>query len=232
MVADSGAGGILRWLQPPSRTVPMTSWRAPSKWRGGPTTLIVLALGLYLFGTGEALLVEATLGVSPWTVLAEGISSKTGWGVGVSTLAISIVVLLGWIPLREKPGLGTVANAIIIATALGVGVLFIPSPDSLAVRLLMVLAGIAVVGIGSGMYLTVGMGPGPRDGLMTGIHHRTGQPVSLVRAGIELVALGIGWLLGGTVGVGTVLWAFLIGPAVGYGLSLVLAISRRIERTS
>ena len=180
----------------------------------------MLVVGLWLFGTGEAVLVAARLGVSPWTVLAQGISSRLPISIGLATLLTSVLVLLLWIPLRERPGLGTIANAIVIAVALQAGVLLLPQPGNEVVRLLMVLAGIGLIGVGSGLYLTTNLGPGPRDGWMTGIHVRTGWPITGIRLGIEATVLVIGWLLGGTVGIGTVLFALLVGPAVGYGLRL------------
>ncbi len=181
----------------------------------------MLVTGLWLFGTGEAMLVDAALGNAPWTVFAQGISVRTGMAIGLATFLTSVVVLLMWIPLRERPGLGTVANAVIIALALQVMIGVLPTPESPGWRLAQVIGGIALVGIGSGLYLTTNLGPGPRDGLMTGIHERTGIAVTPVRLTIEIVVLGAGWVLGGTVGVGTVLFALLIGPSVGYGLRLV-----------
>ncbi len=206
--------------------MPITRWRARSRWRTGPTTLGVLCAGLWLFGTGEALLVASTLGVSPWTVLAEGLSVRLPLSIGAATLVISAVVLLLWIPLKERPGLGTISNAIVIALALQVMVQVLPEPEALIPRVAFVLLGIACIGLGSGLYLTTNLGPGPRDGWMTGIHLRFGRPISAVRLGIEAVVLVIGWLLGGTVGIGTVLFAVLIGPSVGYGLRLVGRVGR------
>lgn len=203
----------------PARTVPVTRWRARSRWRAGPVTLVVLVVGLWLFGAGEALLVDARLGVSPWTVLAQGVSTQASMGIGAATFAVSLVVLLLWLPLRERPGLGTLANAVVIAVSLGVTVRLLPTPSGLGWRSAEVMAGIALIGLGSGLYLTTGLGPGPRDGWMTGLHHRTGAPVTAVRLGIEVTVLGVGWLLGGTVGVGTVAFALLIGPSVGFGLA-------------
>lgn len=206
----------------PSRTIPITRWRSEgSRWRTRPGTFIVLILGLWLFGTGEAMLVDAALGNAPWTVFAQGISVRTGISIGLATFFISICVLLMWIPLRERPGLGTIANAVVIATALQVMITVLPTPQGWAWRLAQVIVGIAIVGLGSGLYLTTNLGPGPRDGLMTGIHQRSGIAVTPVRLGIEVVVLAVGWLLGGTVGVGTILFAVLIGPSVGYGLRLV-----------
>jgi uncharacterized membrane protein YczE len=192
-------------------------------------TFALLVLGLWLFGTGEAMLVTATIGNGPWTVLAQGLTVRLPLTIGVATFLVSVVVLLLWIPLRERPGLGTIMNAIVIALALQVMVGVLPemtgdSVLSLVARVLMALMGIALIGLGSGIYLTTGLGPGPRDGWMTGIHQRTGWPVSAVRLGIEATVLIAGWLLGGTVGVGTVLFALLIGPAVGYGLRLAAAL--------
>lgn len=217
--------GILGWLRP-SRTVPVTRWRAASRWRPSPGGLLALLLGLYLFGTGEALIVQAGMGVSPWTVLAQGLSTRLPLSLGMATFLVSVVVLLLWIPLRERPGLGTVANAVVIAVALEAGVTVIPAASSPAAEVALVLLGIGAVGLGSGLYLTTNLGPGPRDGWMTGIHWRTGWPVGRVRLGIELGVLTAGWFLGGTVGLGTVGFALLIGPAVAQGLALAGAVGR------
>jgi len=174
-----------------------------------------------LFGTGEALLVVAELGNGPWTVLAEGLTMWTPLTIGSATFVISCLVLLLWIPLRERPGLGTIANAIVIAAALQVGVWFLPHPDAMWLRVLFVLIGIAAIGLGSGLYLTTNLGPGPRDGWMTGIHTKFDIPVARVRLAIEITVLVLGFLLGGTVGLGTVIFALLIGPSVGWGLRLM-----------
>jgi len=216
---------ILSWLKP-ARTVPVTRWRASSRWRAKPSTLGILVLGLYLFGTGDALLVVSGLGVSPWTVLAQGLGDQLGISIGLATFIVSAVVLLLWIPLRERPGLGTISNAVVIAIALQVGVTFLPRPTNVFIQFAFVIVGILIIGLGSGLYLTTRMGPGPRDGWMTGIHLRTGWPVSAVRLGIEVVVLAAGWMLGGTVGIGTVMFAILIGPSVGYGLMLAGAVGR------
>lgn len=216
---------ILSWLKP-ARTIPVTRWRASSRWRAQPPTLAILVLGLYLFGTGDAMLVVSGLGVSPWTVLGQGLGDRLGISIGLATFIVSAAVLLLWIPLREVPGLGTIANAIVIAIALQVGVTFLPDPTNVVMQFAFVLLGIGLIGFGSGLYLTTRLGPGPRDGWMTGIHLRTGWPVSAVRLCIEVVVLAAGWLLGGTVGIGTVMFAILIGPSVGYGLMLTGAIGR------
>lgn len=205
----------------PSRSIPVTPWRSESRWKARPSTLTVLVAGLWLFGTGEALLVVAELGNGPWTVLAQGVSSRTSLSIGLATFVISLAVLALWIPLRERPGLGTIANALVIAAALQVGVLFLPHPDPTWLKLVFVFAGVALIGLGSGLYLTTNLGPGPRDGWMTGIHEKFGIPVARVRLGIEVTVLVLGWLLGGTVGLGTVVFALLIGPSVGWGLRLM-----------
>jgi uncharacterized protein len=212
------------WLRP-AKTVPVTRWRSERRWTRNPGTIAILILGLWLFGTGEALVVVSDLGNGPWTVMAQGLSLRTGLSIGWTTFIISVSVLLLWIPLREKPGLGTIANAVVIALALQVGVTFLPHPENVALQLFTVIAGIALIGLGSGLYLTTNLGPGPRDGWMTGVHRKTGWPIYGVRLGIEVIVVIIGWLLGGTVGIGTVLFALLIGPSVGYGLMAVGALA-------
>jgi uncharacterized membrane protein YczE len=185
-----------------------------SRWRATPRQLAILIAGLWLFGAGEALLVESRLGNSPWTVLAEGAGEQTGIGVGAATVAISFIVLALWIPLRERPGLGTIANAIVIGISIGVTVELVPRLDDLPLRVAEVAAGIGVVAIGSGLYLMTRLGAGPRDGLMLGIHRRTGLSVRLVRTVIESSATALGFALGGKVGLGTLAFALLIGPGV------------------
>jgi len=189
-----------------------------SQWRPSPRVLVQLVTGLWVFGTGEALLVASALGNSPWTVLAEGVSVVSPLSIGVATIVISGLVLLGWIPLRVRPGLGTVLNAVLIGLAIDVMLPVVPEPEHLGWRLAEAITAITAVGIGSGLYLSAALGPGPRDGWMTGLHRRFGWPVWRVRTGIEAGALALGWLLGGTVGVGTLLFAALVGPAVATGL--------------
>ncbi len=172
------------------------------------------------------MLVNAGIGVSPWTVFAEGLSLRTTLPIGATTLMTSLIVLALWIPLRERPGLGTIANAVVIALALQVMIEVVPTPTAFGWQMALVLAGIASIGLGSGLYLTTNLGPGPRDGLMTGLHERTGIAVTPVRLSIEVLVLGAGWLLGGTVGLGTVMFALLIGPSVGYGLRVVGRVAR------
>ncbi len=211
-----------------ARSVPRTPWSASgSRWRARPSTLAVLVFGLWVFGTGEALMVDAGIGVSPWTVLAQGIGQQTGWSIGVSTFLVSVVVLAAWLPLRERPGLGTLANAVVVAIAIDAMRPVLPDPGSVVPQLLQVLAGITFIGVGSGLYLTANLGPGPRDGLMTGLNRAYGVPVGRVRLVIELSALALGWALGGTVGVGTVLFAVLVGYAVALGLAAAAAVAAR-----
>ena len=185
-----------------------------SLWRPTPAQLARLLPGLWIFGTGEACLVHARLGNSPWTVLAEGVSKHTALAIGGATIVISFLVLLLWIPLRQRPGLGTVMNALVIGWAIDVMLPVLPGPGPYVARLAFVGVGIALVGIGSGLYLTARLGPGPRDGLMTGLHFRTGRSLRLIRTLIEGSALALGFALGGRVGIGTVAFALLVGPAV------------------
>jgi len=190
-----------------------------SRWRPTPGRLVQVCFGLTLFGIGEGLVVASELGNSPWSVFAEGLSVQTPLSIGAATLVTSIVVLLAWIPLGERRlGLGTVLNALIISVMIDVTLWVLPHLDVIGVRWVALFGGIALVGIGSGFYLTAELGPGPRDGLMTGIHARTGWPIFAVRTGIEATAVAIGWVLGGTVGAGSLLFALLVGPAVAGAL--------------
>ncbi len=194
-----------------------------SGWRASPAQLGRLLLGLWLFGTGEGLLILAELGNSPWTVFAAGISEQTGLAIGTATIAVSFGVLLLWIPLRERPGLGTIANAIVIGLAIDATGALMSPPGALGARWALLLGGIGLVGVGSGLYINAALGRGPRDGLMTGLHLRTGRPIALVRALIEITALVIGVALGGLAGIGTIAFALLVGPAVALALRLLPA---------
>ena len=198
----------------PHRSIPITPWTAPSRWALSPLRFLVLFAGLTMFGVGEAFLLQSGIGNSPWTVLAEGLSLHLPIPIGGSTALISCVVLLLWIPLREHPGFGTILNIIVIAGALQVGVAIIPHQDNYLIGLIFALIGIAAIGIGSGIYITCGLGPGPRDGLMTALHHRTGVRVGRVRMAIETSVVLLGALLGGNVGLGTVIFAVFIGQSV------------------
>jgi uncharacterized membrane protein YczE len=188
--------------------------------------------GLWLFGTGEACLVHSRLGNSPWTVLAEGVSKHTPLAIGTATILISGLVMLAWIPLHQRPGIGTIANAVLIGVAIDVMLPLLPGPGGIVERYAFVAVGIALVGIGSGLYLTAHLGPGPRDGLMTGIHYRTGMSLRLVRTILEGSALVVGWLLGGRVGVGTVAFAVLVGPAVQAAVRALGGLRPHVARTT
>jgi uncharacterized membrane protein YczE len=180
--------------------------------------------GLWLFATGEALLVASTIGNSPWAVLAQGIDVHTRLTIGAATFLVSAVILLLWIPLRERVGAGTILNAIVISVGMDVMLQVLPTPDAFAVQLAQVVGGVLILAVGSALYLTANLGPGPRDGLMTGLHRRLGWRIAVVRTGLEVSALSVGWLLGGRVGIGTVIFALGVGPALG----LVLAGLRRV----
>ncbi|MFL5846608.1 MAG: YczE/YyaS/YitT family protein [Solirubrobacteraceae bacterium] len=203
-----------------ARSVPATPWSARSRWRARPSTIAVLLLGLWLFGTGEALLIEAGIGNSPWTVFAEGLGDQVGISIGAATFATSLAILLSWPLLHERPGLGTLANAVVVAVAIDVMRPVMPRPGPLGLEVVQVLAGIGAIGIGSGLYLTCNLGPGARDGLMTALHRILDQPVARIRMAIEVTAVAAGWALGGTVGAGTIMFALLIGWAVSMGLAL------------
>jgi hypothetical protein len=216
---------LLQMLRP-SRTIPITPWRADSTWSIGSGNkhiqrIFILIFGLFIFGIGDSLLIITGLGNAPWSVLAQGISLNSPLSIGEATFFISLTVLALWIPLRQKPGFGTLANIIVIAAAIEIGLAFIPEVNNLALKYFYIFFGIALVGVGSALYITCGLGTGPRDGLMTGLHYKTGIRVGRVRLGIELIALIIGALLGGTVGIGTALFALLIGQSVAISLGVV-----------
>jgi len=206
----------------PAKKVPMTWWSAADAMTLRPkvSTLVILIAGLWIFGTGDAVLIAAGIGNAPWTVLAEGISLKIGWSIGQTTFLVSVLVLGFWIPLREKPGVGTILNAILIAAAIEYMLPYLPTPVTLTGGIVQVVIGVILVGIGSGLYLTANLGPGPRDGTMTGLQRITGVPIGRVRGGIEITVLLIGWALGGTFWIGTFIFAFLIGPVVAICLNI------------
>ena len=210
----------------PSKTIPSTSWRADTTWGllNGKQSLqrfLILIFGLTLFGIGEAFLVITSLGNSPWVVLSEGISLNSNLNIGQATFFVSLMVLFFWIPLKQKPGFGTLANIVVISASIELGLLIIPEVNNIVLKFFYVLFGILLVGIGSALYITCGLGTGPRDGLMTGLHYRTGVRVGRVRLGIEVVALTTGALLGGSLGVGTALFALLIGQSVAISLGVL-----------
>jgi hypothetical protein len=213
--------GTLSFLRP-AKKVPTAWWSAEDPMTTKPkmSTLTILILGEWIFGTGDAILIAADIGNTPWTVLAEGIAVNIDWSIGQATFLVSVAVLFLWIPLKEKPGIGTILNAIIIAGAIEVMVPLLPTPESFAIALLQVSLGIILIGIGSGMYLTANLGPGPRDGWMTGIQRVSGVPIGRVRISLEIGVLILGWYLGGTFWVGTILFAITIGPVVAICLSI------------
>ena len=217
---------FLEFLRP-HKTVPQTPWTAKSRWELSPLRVSVLFFGLFIFGLGDSLLIQSEIGNAPWSVLAQGISNRLDITMGWSTFAISSLVLLLWIPLKEKPGFGTLSNIALIAAAIQVGITIFPTPDSYLVGIIYCLIGIGMVGVGSSLYITCGLGPGPRDGLMTALHHRSGIRIGRVRLGIEGSVLVMGWLLGGTVGLGTLLFATLIGQSIAVALGVVSRVTSR-----
>lgn len=184
--------------------------------------VLQLVVGLFCFGFGIAMMVRGAIGVAPWDVLSQGVSLRTGLPFGLVTNIIGGIVLLLWIPIRQKPGLGTVLNVLLIGPSAQFGLWVLPQAADLVQQVALFAGGLALVAIATGLYIGARFGPGPRDGLMTGIHRRTGYPLWIVRTVIEVVVLSIGWLLGGNVGIGTVAFALLIGPMVHVTLPLLL----------
>ena len=205
-----------------AKKVPVTIWSSddPMSTKPKAKTLLILVVGLWIFGTGDAIIIAAGLGVAPWTVLAQGIGNQLNWTIGEATFFISVVVLFLWIPIKEKPGIGTILNAILIAAAIDIMEPKLPHPQDLFFQTIQVLVGTILVGVGSGFYLTANLGPGPRDGWMTGIQRITNIPIGRVRTSIEVMVLIIGWRLGGIFGIGTIIFAILIGPIVALFLQL------------
>lgn len=195
----------------------------PSGRRRGILTarrLTQLFVGLFLYGLGISLIVSGNLGGAPWDVLTQGLAKQTGLSFGLITVITSGIVLLFWIPLKQKPGFGTIANALLVGPFADLGFLIVPDTEVLWIRIVYLAAGILVLGAATGLYIGAHYGPGPRDGLMTGINARTGVKIWIARTSIELVVLGLGWLLGGVVGLGTVAFALLIGPICGVTIPL------------
>ena len=210
------------------KKIPVVSWSSYDALNLKPKfiTLLYLILGLILFGLGETLLITANAGVSPWTVLAQGISIRTGYSIGLTTFFVSIGVLCLWIPLRQKPGIGTILNTIIVSVVMDVSLPFLPAPETILLQTLQIISAVVIVGLGSGFYLIANLGPGSRDGLMTGLQRMTNKPISLIRAIIEISVVIVGWYLGGVVGIGTIVFALTIGPFVSFGL---FSVSRIIK---
>lgn len=180
-----------------------------------------LLLGLFLFGISIAMMVRAGIGLPPWDVLTQGLHRQTGLSFGVLTVIIGALVLLLWIPLRQKPGLGTVLNVLLIGPAADLGLAFIPQQHEPVLQGLLFAGGLALIAVASGLYIGARLGPGPRDGLMTGLHDRLGMRIGLARTIVEVTVLGAGWLLGGQVGIGTLAFALLVGPMVGVALPIL-----------
>ena len=198
------------------KKMPRLSWSSSHELNFKPKskTLIFLIFGLILFGIGETLLVTASIGLSPWFVLQEGMSLKTTYSLGTTTFIVGVIVMLIWIPLKQKPGIGTILNIIVISIVIDLCLPHLPQPKIFILQFFQVIIGVLIVGIGSGFYLIANLGPGPRDGLTTGFQKKTNLSFSLVRTLIEVSVVGSGWYLGGTVGIGTVVYALCIGPFV------------------
>lgn len=212
-----------------SHKIPATPWRAETTWSFRPVMALPLIVGLSIFGVGEGLLVQSHWGATPWTVFAQGVSLHTGLSIGWSTALISCVVLVAWLPLRERPGFGTIANLVIIAFVLDLTTLTIGVPNNPLVKVVYIITAVTAIGIGSALYLTTGLGPGPRDGLMTSLHRHLHVSVVYVRLALEITVLIAGWLLGGTVGIGTAVFATTIGFSIGASLNATEKIVHRIQ---
>ena len=206
------------------RNIPKVSWssKKPLNFKPKISTFFFLCFGLTLFGIGEGLLLVSFTGASPWSVLAQGISNYVDLSIGTITFLISLFVISLWVFLNQKPGIGTVLNAIIIAAMIDVCLKYISTPESFELKIVLAICSVLITGIGSGIYLIANLGPGPRDGLMTGLQNLTNQPIALIRTIIEVSAVVVGFYLGGIVGIGTLLFAFGIGPTVSLGIFIVM----------
>ena len=211
----------------PHRTVPVVPWTAKNRWDLSFKRVLILFFGLAIFGLGDGLIIQSGLGNAPWSVLAQGISLKSGLSIGTSTLIVGSLVLALWIPLRERPGFGTLSNIIIISLIIEIATNIFPKQSNILPGVIFTLVGISMVGIGSSLYITCGLGPGPRDGAMTGLHQRTGVRVGRVRLGLEVVVSIVGALLGGTLGLGTLLFALLIGQSVAISFGLLARLTSK-----
>ena len=211
------------------KNIPKVSWssKEPLNLKPKLSTFFFLCFGLTLFGIGEGLLLVSYTGASPWSVLAQGISNYVDLSIGTITFFISLFVIILWIFLNQKPGIGTFLNVIIIAVMIDVCINYVSTPESFELKIFLAIFAVIITGIGSGIYLIANLGPGPRDGLMTGLQKKTNFPIASVRAFLEISVVTIGWYLGGTVGVGTLLFAFGIGPCVAFGLYIVDKISTK-----
>ena len=205
------------------KKIPNVSWSSvkPLNLKPKLSTLFFLCFGLTLFGIGEGLLIVSFTGASPWSVLAQGISLNVDYSIGVITFFLSIAVLFFWIFLNQKPGIGTILNALIVAIMIDVCINFVSTPDNYLSQIILATIAVLIVGLGGGIYLVANLGAGPRDGLMIGLQQKTNFPIAVVRTFLEVTVVSVGWYLGGTVGIGTLLFAFGIGPAVALGLFIV-----------
>ena len=203
--------------------IPKVKWSSDSPFniKPNPKTLFFLFFGLTLFGLGEALLIVSNLGVTPWTVFAEGVAKNFDLSIGLATFLVSISILILWIPLKQKIGIGTVSNAIIIAVTIDLFVYLLPYSSNIVLSIFEMIFGILLVGVGSGIYLITNLGPGTRDGLMKGISENFKKPIYIIRLSIEITVVILGWLLGGTVGLGTLMFAILIGPIISASLVII-----------
>ena len=211
------------------KNIPKVSWssKEPLNLKPKLSTFFFLCFGLTLFGIGEGLLLVSYTGASPWSVLAQGISNYVDLSIGTITFFISLFVIILWIFLNQKPGIGTFLNVIIIAVMIDVCLNYVSTPESFELKIFLAIFAVIITGIGSGIYLIANLGPGPRDGLMTGLQKKTNFPIASVRAFLEISVVTIGWYLGGTVGTGTLLFAFGIGPCVALGLYIVDKVSTK-----
>jgi len=205
------------------KKIPKVNWSSKQTYNFKPkfSTLFFCCFGLMLFGLGEGLLIVSFSGASPWSVLAQGISLNINLSIGMITFLISVFVLILWIPLGQKPGMATILNALIISLMIDLCIKFVPTPSNYYNQLILAVVSVITVGIGGGIYLVSNLGAGPRDGLMIGLQKKTNLPIAAVRATLEVTVVSVGWYLGGTVGIGTLLFAFGIGPCVALGLYLV-----------
>jgi uncharacterized membrane protein YczE len=211
---------LMNFLRP-HRTIPQTPWTGNGRWDLAPKRVAILIFGLTIFGFGDALIVQSLTGNAPWSVLAQGLTHKTSLNMGEATFLISALVLFFWWPLGERPGFGTISNIIVIALAIQIGVSNFPEASSYSVGIIYDFLGVALVGIGSALYITCGLGPGPRDGLMTSLHKLTGVRVGRIRLAIESCAFLGGWALGGRIGLGTAIFALFIGQSIAISLGVV-----------
>jgi uncharacterized membrane protein YczE len=210
------------------KNIPQLSWssKSPKNLKPSFKTLLLLCFGLILFGFGEGLLIISTIGASPWNVFHQGLALNLDLSIGTCAFLMSLIVLLLWFFLDVKIGIGTILNVIIISIMIDVTIFFFKAPEYWVYQILLCIVSILMVGLGSGIYLIAKLGPGPRDGLMTGLQKKLGFSIAKIRGSIEILIVLFGWSLGGIVGIGTLLYALGIGPAVAFGLTLIKKISR------